>query len=70
MESQLRQNSHSVVLWARYAFVRVRCGRSTQEPGGEIMSKWKSITVKLVPVISAGGLAALAAVLSATGKWG
>jgi hypothetical protein len=33
------------------------------------MSKWKSISTKLIPVISAGGLAALAAVLSATGKW-
>jgi hypothetical protein len=33
------------------------------------MSKWKLISAKLVPVISAGGLAAVAAVLSATGKW-
>jgi hypothetical protein len=34
------------------------------------MSKWKLISAKLVPVISACGLAAIAAVLSATGKWG
>jgi hypothetical protein len=34
------------------------------------MSKWTSIKTKLVPVISVGGFAALAAVLSATGKWG
>jgi hypothetical protein len=34
------------------------------------MSKWKTVSTKLIPVIAGGGLAALAAVLSATGKWG